>query len=375
MTPPSRFLARAVRAVAGPRGAEAARTWVAPVRRWPARLVAAYRRLALQSSARPGQPGGVGPLLVIGPYARLAVRPIGRMLESALRGTHFHLLDTSHMQNREIDVRRVAERAFGEGADPIVFFHAGQWLGKTGNRLVNHEGLRKLLEINDQRAQFRVILQPHGFHGFLYRYLGEETDRLLAMTMPLGMRGYYYPFYLDAEQHRDWGLPKSYDVCFYGTVHPKTYPLRTRLRALLAGGPRGLRVRIVSPAEGLRGARLSRVVNRSWLTVADTVGVHDRFVAKYVEIPLSASCILGNAPTRHRDLFAGRMVEVDPRMSDAEILDVVERSLADRDRLIRMTQALRAEMLARYTLDRGREAFWAILRDFAAARSGVETSG
>ena len=101
----------------------------------------------------------------------------------------------------------------------------------------------------------------------------------------------------------------------------------------------------------------------------------DRFLARFVEIPLSGSCLVGSVPTRHRDFFSGRVVELDIGMSDEAILGAIRAALADRDRLSRMTRSLRADMLQRYTLERGREAFWAILRDFAgtAVRGGPGT--
>jgi hypothetical protein len=323
------------------------------------------RRLAGRG---PGDPA-VGPLLVVGGWRRLAERHsqyYPRTIEHVLQGTRFHLLDTSSWRGRTIDLDAAAGRAFGPGSDPVVFFLAGRWPGRDGNRFVNHDRLRKILDIQDQKVQTQLqrILLPNRFDAFLYRYQGAEMDRLRAATAPLGVRSYYWPHYLDFREHRDWGLPKAWDLCLYGTVHPGTYPLRHRLRALLEAQTR-FRVRIVRREEGLEGQALSRVINQSRLTVADTVGVHDRFITKYLEIPFSGSCILGNVPTRHRDLFGGRVVEVDAAMSDDEILATIERALADPARLARMAAELRDALAARYLRDRGRADFWAHLRDFA----------
>jgi hypothetical protein len=338
------------------------------------RVSAFYRRTALQARSRSSAPAGTGPLLVVGPFEKWVQSPYWmtvRMIESVLSDTCFRLVDTTRMRHRELDLGRTAERAFGRDADPTVLFLGGGWLGDAGNTLVNHEGLRKLLDIQDVNLgrHLDVILRAHHFQGFLHRYRNHDADRLCAEASSDQIRGYYWPHYIDPEEHRDRGLAKVHDVCFYGAFHPHVYPLRARLRSLLEREPEGLRVRTVRLEEGLRGARLSKVINQSWLTVADRVGGHDRFVAKYVEIPFSGSCILGDVPTRHRDLFDGRVVEVDLQMSDRTILDTIKGALADRDRLTRMIQALRADMLPRYTLERGRADFWAIMRDFAGLRS------
>jgi len=306
---------------------------------------------------------------VVGPYEWFVASHYWmavRVIEHVLQDTRFHLVDTSHRRGEDIDLGGIAQRTFGRGADPIVLLLDGPWLGRAGNRLVNHDHLRKLLDIGDPSAEkhFNVFIRPNRIGGVLCRYQGDETDRLRALTSPLDIPIYYWPHYIDPNEHRDWGLPKSYDVCVYGASNEAIYPLRVRLRRLLESGPNGLRVRIVQLDEGLRGARLSRVINQSWLTVADTAGATDRFVAKYVEIPLSGSGIVGNIPTRHRELFAGQVVEVTPHMSDQEMLAAIMDALADRDRLSRMTRSLRAEMLQRFTIERGREEFQTILRDF-----------
>ena len=241
------------------------------------------------------------------------------------------------------------------------------WLGNRGNRLVNHQALRKLLDIEDQKVdkQFNVILRPHGFQGVLYRYESDEMDRLRTLTAPLGVRHYYWPHHVDPDEHRDWALPKVHDICLYGTLHPQTYPLRDRVHRLLTERPGELRVRIVRRDEGIEGPALSRVINQSWLTFADTTGTMDRLLARFVEIPASGSCIVGSIPTRHRDLFRGRVVELDIGMSDEAILGAIHAALADRDRLSRMTASLRADVLQRYALERSRDTFWAILGEFA----------
>lgn len=313
----------------------------------------------------------MGPLLVVGGWRRLAGRHsqhYPRTIEHVLRGTAFHLVDTSSWRDRAIDLEAAARAAFGPDGDPIVFFLGGWWLGGAGNRLVNHEALRKVLDIGDQKLQTQLhrILLPYRFDGFLYRYQGAEMDRLQTVTAPLGIRSYHWPHFLDFREHRDRGLPKAWDVCLYGTVHPGTYPFRHRLRELLGRQAR-FRVRLVPREEGLEGRRLSRVINQSWLTVADTVGSHDRFITKYLEIPFSGSCILGNVPSRHRDLFAGRIVEIDPSMTDEAILETIARALAEPARLARMTAELRVLLATRYHRDRGRAAFWAHLRDFATS--------
>lgn len=287
------------------------------------------------------------------------------MVDAILQDAPHHLVDTSYAHNRTIDVEQIAGRAFGPSTCPLVWFLMGPWLGRRGNRIINHERFIKFLEIEDQKVdqQLELMLLPYRMQAFLYRYEGALMDELLAIAPHHGLRGYYFPQFTDTEAFRDWSLSKRYDVLFYGSTVDYLYPLRARLQKLLTACPGGLRVKVIDSRSGTWGAATSRMINQSWLTVSDRVGDCDRFVGKYSEIPLSGSVLLGNAPTRHRDLFRGRMVEVDMSMSDQAILDAIHSALADKDRLHAMAQSLRSTMLEQYTLAHGRERFWSIMSD------------
>ena len=104
-----------------------AMTW--PFRRAARRVTPFLRRVALQARAGTADPGGVGPVLVVGPFEWIPYRTYLRMVETVFEGTRFHLVDTTHKQGQVIDLGRLAQRAFGRLADPVVFFLAGPVAG------------------------------------------------------------------------------------------------------------------------------------------------------------------------------------------------------------------------------------------------------
>ena len=82
---------------------------------------------------------------------------------------------------------------------------------------------------------------------------------------------------------------------------------------------------------------------------------------KFAEIPLSSSCILGNFPTRHAELFKGRIVELNQEMTDNEIVEVIETALGDKQNLTRLTHELYAEMAQRFGYQNGVKRFGEII--------------
>src|SRR5262249_39805427 len=79
------------------------------LRRLARRVTPLLRRVGLQARSGTAYPGGVGPLLVVGPFEWVVGSPYRtyvRMVETVLEGTAFRLVDTSHKRGQVIDLDR-----------------------------------------------------------------------------------------------------------------------------------------------------------------------------------------------------------------------------------------------------------------------------
>lgn len=338
--------------------------------------------------------------LCIGPRSYLRNRSsdgLYHFYEYLFSNYRHQIVDTTYLENQVIDVEAIIRESLDPLHPVMLFFHAGPWLGNAGNRLVNHDRRTKIYDLQDQKTakQRDEILLPYDFNCCLYRYDSTETDDLKAALRNTSTIFEYFPHFFNKDEFKDYGLAKRYGVLYYGNISD-AYPFRKRLynvikaneaafdafiieprdgqingfrleryaRLLRRVVPRGkfllanrfleiVEKMLPRPKRGISHGELARLINSAWLTTATTVGSHDRFVQKYAEIALSSSCILGNYPTRHGELFRGRIVHLDTEMTDGEISDVVCAALDHKQELRRKTHELHAEMSSRFGYESG----------------------
>jgi len=284
-----------------------------------------------------------------------------------LSSYRYFILDVSHIKNSTINLDSYLEEYFNN-KNAIIFFPNGAWLGNNGNKLLGGEGVKKILDIEDQKVdkQYNEMIVPTGIDHILYRYDTRSMDSLKQLTEDMGVRFYHWPNYINKDVFKDWGLEKKYDICFWGTSNSDSYPFRERVKNLIKENLGNYNVRIIQRTENIKGEELSRIINQSWLTFADNVThEHDRFVRKYLEIPFSRSCILGNYPSRHKSLFEGKIVYIDDYMNDSEIKAAIDEALKNKDKLIKNTGELGAILTDKYNLDQGEKLFHEYLDSIA----------
>ena len=72
---------------------------------------------------------------------------------------------------------------------------------------------------------------------------------------------------------------------------------------------------------------LSKLINESWLTIA-TKNIHDMFLKKYLEIPMSGGCILGDIPTDYKEYCSKvPFVHINNRMITKKIIQIITTAL------------------------------------------------
>lgn len=275
------------------------------------------------------------------------------------------IVDTSFIKNQNIDIKEIQERYFPRSKSIIIFFPSGSWIGNNNNYLINHENFVKVLDIEDQKnnKQINEMIIPYRINYVLYRYASQETEEFKKMAEAYVKKFFLWPHFTDRSIFFDRSLPKEYDVCFYGNYDELNYPLRNKIYKVLKNGQNKIRVRFVDRKEGIFEERLSALLNKSWLSVACPVGMHDRFVNKYQEISMSGSCILGELPTEYRDEARGNYVRINGDMSETEILSVIIQALEDKDNLSKMAHALKSIYDRKYSVEEGERQFLSFLKE------------
>ena len=210
-----------------------------------------------------------------------------------------------------------------------------------------------------------------------YQYLISTYDcddlMQLCKRLPSVRKAYVIPHHIDTELYKDRGLPKIYDVLFYGNTNPERYPFRNRLLRLLASSP--LKVRIIEyPGahvfdEERCSEGLARIINQSEISIA-TPGAGDYLVAKYFEISAAGSVIAGKMATQGQPIWKEHYVRLEEDMSDVEILGRLTAALKDRDSLQRKRQVMGQVVRQEYSLDRYVERLTAVLKEIDASLAG-----
>jgi hypothetical protein len=177
----------------------------------------------------------------------------------------------------------------------------------------------------------------------------------LCRGLPSLRKAYVIPHHINTDIYKQWGLPKIYDVLFYGNDDIRTYPFRSRLRKLLEGSRLKLHIIEHPDYETFDPARcgeaLARTINQSWITIA-TPSIHDYLVAKYFEISAAGAVVAGKMATQGRQIWKENYLRLEEDMSDLEILNRLFAALDDKA-LLRRQSAVMEEVIHReYSLDR-----------------------
>ena len=174
--------------------------------------------------------------------------------------------------------------------------------------------------------------------------------------------------WINTNKFKDYELSKQTDILIYGTTnfehsyhehnlpinivdqdyikttygeYPPTkiqfYPFRKRLTHLILKNSSKYRIRHITCNNGswgcdIFGEELSKYINQSYLTLATSSRI-DKCMKKYVEIPASGSVILGNIPVDYHNVYDGNVVEVTNKMTDEEILAIIDNALVDKKNL------------------------------------------
>lgn len=298
-------------------------------------------------------------------------------LQKFLESDSFTMVDLGSLPSR-LDPSRYALllvgvfAAFPARTDPPEWIVPPEWFHKVNRRCVMVEDLWPPRPDRDLAE----------FLGNKYQYLISTYDcdglTQLRKRLPSVRKAYVIPHHIDTDLYKDRGLPKIYDVLFYGNANPERYPFRHRLRRLLAGSR--FKVRIIEHPgahvfdEERCSEALAQLINQSAISIA-TPSIGDYLVAKYFEISAAGSVVAGKMPAQGRNIWKQNYVQLEEDMSDLEILGRLTAALQDKDSLRHKRDLMGKLVRQEYSLDRYVERLKAVLKAIHESPAGAMETG
>jgi len=146
---------------------------------------------------------------------------------------------------------------------------------------------------------------------------------------------FHLPHYIDTSIFKHMNLEKKYDILLFGAIHPAHYPFRKRLFELILKNEQLFNVRFIPKPEVFDPTicenGLAELINMSKICIA-TKSRYDYLVGKYFEISMCKSLIAGDIPTDGINIFKDRIIELDNKMTDNEIIEKLKNGLDQYDK-------------------------------------------
>lgn len=191
-------------------------------------------------------------------------------------------------------------------------------------------------------------LKKYNFYGIITPYKSNKGMKLITKSLP-SLITLHLPHHIDRKYFKDWNLQKKYDIFLFGNISIKFYPFRNRLHQLLNKNNK-FKILQWKPIRNyfkfkmnISNDKLSKVINQSWLTIC-TCSKFDLMLGKYFETSMSKSIICGNMSTDGKNIWNKDFIELNPKMSDNEILDTLDKALQDKKKLINMANTTYQKM-------------------------------
>ncbi len=163
---------------------------------------------------------------------------------------------------------------------------------------------------------------------FMYKYYSDQVKKFFILSHHIPQE-IFYPR----------ALAKKYDILIYGWSNSDiVYPFRTRLKKLLVGSSR-FKVHVIERTSDIKKMPiendLAELISQSWICVT-CVSNFSYLVRKYFEIGACGSIPCGNINAQGKTIFGSNVIELDPNMSDYEIIRIIDYYLSKPELLIYM---------------------------------------
>lgn len=197
-----------------------------------------------------------------------------------------------------------------EHPDGISYYCQGPVLYETKSK----NNLKLFLQIYNVKNLISIYDCPE--HDYLARYC-TNIDKFHMIN-----HGY------DPNIFKSILCKKKYDVIFYGSSSPTTYPLRRRLTILMNNI--GIRFRSINHDEDIEKSELAEIINQSWICIAD-VSNFSYFVRKYLEISACNCIVLGDINNQGYNIIGSNLIYVNNVMFDDHIIQKVKYYLSNKE--------------------------------------------
>ena len=218
------------------------------------------------------------------------------------------------------------------------------------------DGTSKLCKFNPQEE----YINETKFDYIWYKYESHITKRLKNKSPELFKKFPHMIF--DPNIHKDYNLEKQYDILFYGGTYPEVYPFRNRMYYILKQNEDKFNVLFLPytkkhPEKMITGVELNKKIGQSRL-VCSCCLIQEVLVAKYYEIGLCGSVVLGDYPSLEDELYIkNNMIYINRHMSDSEIVLAIQTALDNKQLLDKYSNNTKEYLSANYMYKNGVEHF------------------
>lgn len=205
--------------------------------------------------------------------------------------------------------------------------------------------LGPIQELTPQKTQFKHFLKQNNIQNIITVCDSEEFDLMYKYYSDQVKKFFILSHHIPQEIFYPRNLPKKYDILIYGWSNSDiVYPFRTRLKKLLVGSSR-FKVHVIERTSDIKKMPiendLAELISQSWICVT-CVSNFSYLVRKYFEIGACGSIPCGNINAQGKSIFGSNVIELDPNMSDYEILRIIGYYLSKPELLVYMGNQIKA---------------------------------
>lgn len=204
-----------------------------------------------------------------------------------------------------------------------------------------------------------MYIKQNNFNYVWYKYETPITTRLEK----IGIKCYKFPHMIfDPNIHKDYNLEKKYDILFYGATYPDVYPFRNRLYYILQKNKEKFNILFLpytkkNQKKMITGIELYKLISQSWMTCA-CCSINNVLVAKYFEIGLCGSVVLGDYPEYETEQYLKEnMIYIDKTKTDDEIVNIIEQNLKNKKKLLEYSSNTKEYIGRNYMYSNGVDRF------------------
>ncbi len=241
--------------------------------------------------------------------------------------------------------------------DPIVWVCDIRGPSMTKN--INEYNGIKIYDYEDVLGKVKQIIYDINTGGFDYvLYKADWPEAQQIKDKCYNVKFIQYDHYIDESIFMNYNLEKMYDVLCYGSVDYGCYPLRKRLFNLLKKTKDINTYFLEHPNYGSKKKHniiddnLSKLINKSKLTIV-TPSKYNILLKKYIEAPLSMSCMVGQTPKYNGGKFKECIVEINMESTDDEIINNIKYYLKNDEERIDMIKKANKIVCENYTYKSG----------------------